>query len=198
MSKIFIALDFDDLSDAQAFVDLAYPTIKLFKIGLQLCTKYGIEKVLAIFAYREVKIFLDLKFHDIPNTIAGSVTSVMSFEKIGFLTVHASSGKAGLLAAKENSKSCKILGVSVLTSFSEQDCQLIYKTKVIDKVLEFADLLHSCDIDGLVCSAQEAKIIRQYSEFQNLILVCPGIRIAMNKSNDQNRNMTLQEAKILI
>jgi orotidine-5'-phosphate decarboxylase len=120
--EIFVALDVDTLKEAKSLVEYLIPEYTHFKIGLELCTKFGLQQVLDIFDQfpdQQFKVFVDLKFHDIPHTVARAVNSLHSFSGISFATIHTSSGLEALCEAQKQAGHIRLLGVSVLTSMDE-------------------------------------------------------------------------------
>ena len=141
--------------------------------------------------------WLDLKINDIPQTAMSAIDSLKDLKKCEYITVHANGGLEMLKAVKKNSKkinkNLKILGVTVLTSLDNKSLKQIGHTKKIEKlVLKQADLINKSHCDGIVCSAQEALIVRK--KYKNLFIVTPGIRLPGDSSNDQVRIMTPKDA----
>ena len=188
--KIIVALDVDRLDEAVRLVDLL-PEAEAFKVGLQSFLGFG-EPLLAHLRQRRKRIFLDLKFHDIPNTVAGAVRSMLRFGPT-FLTVHLAGGGEMIsqaLAAAVVDPGLTVLGVTVLTSLGDADLR---ETGVSlnsgDAVLKLCELGVSRGLRGVVCSPLEIAPIR--SRFgRDLLLVTPGIRPAGSKTGDQKRVFT--------
>jgi orotidine-5'-phosphate decarboxylase len=200
--KIIVALDTIDVSQALALTKLI-PDVGAFKLGLEYFCANGPEGINKI-SETGIKIFLDLKFHDIPNTVAGAIKSSLNMEPY-MMTVHLSGGYNMLRRAMEEVKeycaknSLKIpliLGVSVLTSIDDNDfASLGLIGKVEDQVIRLGKLAKNAGLDGMVCSAKELKIVKK-NMGQNLILVTPGIRPTGAIMNDQKRIMTPSQAII--
>ena len=178
--NIFVALDFSNFGKA---VDVA-EQIKNDAAGLKItnelfaiCGKEGLEK-LAGFG---LEIFLDLKVHDVPNTVKKTVASIASLKTAKYLTVHTSGGADMLRAAKEAAGNLELLGVTVLTSQSASQ----------EQVKHLADLGIKSGLSGIVASAQEYSSIRSLSK--NLKIFCPGIRGLEDKKDDQKRVMSYSE-----
>ena len=171
------------------------------KLGLEYFCFNGPEGIKLI-SQTGAKIFLDLKFHDIPNTVAGAIKAILHLQPY-MLTVHLSGGYDMLMKAndivseyclKNAIKRPKILGVSVLTSLDDDDfSSLGIKGRVEDQVIRLAKLAEAADLDGLVSSARELKIIRKELG-SKLILVTPGIRLMDGQVNDQKRIVTPSQA----
>lgn len=191
--KIIVALDLPSKVEALALVEQLAPEISFFKIGLQLYTAEGPAIVREILA-SGAKVFLDLKLHDIPNTVAGAVQAAGELG-VQMLTIHLSGGDAmvrAAVAARKNNMS--ILGVTVLSSVSEETLQEIGISDRIDnQVLRLAKLGVSAGVQGLVASPHEVKKLR--AEVGDKIkLVIPGIRPGGSEAGDQKRFMTPSEA----
>jgi orotidine-5'-phosphate decarboxylase len=192
-AKIIVALDVPTKKEALALVDQLREQISFFKIGLQLYTAEGpsiVREVLATGA----KVFLDLKLHDIPNTVAHAVDSAAGLGA-QMLTIHLSGGvemiRAAVAARKNN---LSILGVTVLTGATEATLREIgISDKIDNHVLRLARLGETSGIDGLVASPREVKILRE--EFGSKIkIVTPGVRPNWAEAGDQKRVMRPREA----
>ena len=198
--KIIVALDTTDISQALALTKLI-PDVGAFKLGLEYFCANGPEGINKI-SETGIKIFLDLKFHDIPNTVAGAIKASLNMEPY-MMTVHLSGGYNMLhrtmeevkeYCAKNSLKIPLILGVSVLTSIDDNDfTSLGLIGKVEDQVIRLAKLAKDADLDGMVCSAKELKRVKKKMG-KNLILVTPGIRPAGGIMNDQKRITTPSQA----
>ncbi|MBT7543659.1 MAG: orotidine-5'-phosphate decarboxylase [Gammaproteobacteria bacterium] len=198
--KIIVALDTIDISQALALTRLI-PDVGAFKLGLEYFCANGPEGINKI-SETGIKIFLDLKFHDIPNTVAGAIKASLNMEPY-MMTVHLSGGYNMLhrtmeevkeYCAKNSLKIPLILGVSVLTSIDDNDfTSLGLIGKVEDQVIRLAKLAKDADLDGMVCSAKELKRVKKKMG-KNLILVTPGIRPAGGIMNDQKRITTPSQA----
>jgi len=189
-SKIILALDVDNFQRARYFVNKLYPKIRIFKVGMQLYTAVG-PKIIRLIQQKGSQVFLDLKFLDIPNTVAKAV-AVATRHKVKMLTLHISGGeemlKAAIEAAKNEARKLKIkkpllIGVTVLTS----------QKATASQVLKLAKIGIDSGLDGVVCSAQEAKILRSRIK-RKFIIVTPGIRPAGGAKHDQKRTATVSEA----
>ena len=191
--KIIVALDVATKKEALALVEQLRAQISFFKVGLQLYTAEGPEIVRGILA-TNAKVFLDLKLHDIPNTVGRAVESVARLE-VQMLTIHLSGGpemiRAAVAARKNN---LSILGVTVLTSADEETLREIgISDKIDNQVLRLAKLGVECGIDGLIASPREVKMLRQ--EFGGEIkIVTPGVRPNWAEAGDQKRATTPREA----
>jgi orotidine-5'-phosphate decarboxylase len=191
--KIIVALDVATKEKALELVQELRDQISFFKIGLQLYTAEGPEIVRAVLATGS-KVWLDLKLYDIPNTVAGAVKSA-SHLGVHMLTIHLSGGSEMIRAATDaRANDIVILGVTVLTSATEQTLREIgIADNVADQVLRLAGLGVEAGIDGLVASPHEIKTLR--SEFGDKIkIAAQGIRPCWAEPGDQKRFMTPREA----
>jgi orotidine-5'-phosphate decarboxylase len=191
--KIIVALDVATKEKALDLVEQLQSEISFFKIGLQLYTAEGPEIVRAVLA-TGVKVWLDLKLHDIPNTVARAVESASTLG-VQMLTIHLSGGSdmiSAAIAARTND--VLILGVTVLTSATEQTLREIGITNTVeDQVIRLARLGAAAGIDGVVASPHEIKILRR--EFgERIKIAVQGIRPTWAEPGDQKRFMTPNEA----
>ena len=198
--KIIIALDVKNKEEALAVVS-GLKEARTFKVGLELFTAEGPTLFKKLKVLRK-RIFLDLKLHDIPNTVAGAVRSAVR-HGIQMMTIHASGGREMMAraaeAARETAEMDKVeapllLGVTILTSLKSADLDEVgMKPDLAGQVLRLAGLAKSAGMDGVVCSPQEIEILRQ--EYgRDLLIVTPGIRPAWAEAQDQKRIMTPAEA----
>lgn len=195
-SPIIVAFDNMNEHGALALADSLDPTLCRVKIGKELFTKYGSTIITQLHA-RDFEIFLDLKFHDIPNTTAQAVL-VTADMGVWMTNVHASCGKTAMQMVKkrlvEQNYQTLVIAVTVLTSMSEQDLQDIgVSDSVENQVKHLANLTQASGLDGVVCSAQEAQFLKQHCG-QDFLLVTPGIRLADDDNNDQTRICTPAQA----
>ena len=191
--KIIVALDVPTKEEALALVDQLRDEISFFKIGLQLYTAEGPEIVRAVLS-TDAKVWLDLKLHDIPNTVARAVESASNLG-VNMLTIHLSGGSEMIRAATAaRTNNITILGVTVLTSANEQTLREIgIADRVADQVLRLAKLGVEAEIDGIVASPREIKKLR--TEFGNKIKIAvQGIRPSWAEPGDQKRFMTPRQA----
>lgn len=195
--KIIVALDFPDPETALTLVDRLDPARCRLKVGKELFTRSGPDLVRKL-QNRGFGVFLDLKFHDIPNTTAAAVAAAADLG-VWMVNVHASGGERMMLACRERLESYGaqrplLIAVTVLTSMSAEDLAGIGITGTpAAQVSRLATLTRNCGLDGVVCSAQEAPMLRaeQGGDFR---LVTPGIRPAKAQQGDQQRIMTPAEA----
>ena len=193
--RLIVALDVSSATAAHKTVQ-ALGLISYFKVGAQLFTNEGPGLVREMVAARK-RIFLDLKFHDIPNTVAAAVRAATELG-VSMLTVHASGGPAMLRAAVEAARQAPkpplVLAVTVLTSLSDEDLREIgVAGRTRDHALVLATLAQNCGCNGVVASPLEARIIRQ-DLGAGLVIVTPGIRPAGSAKGDQTRVNTPTEA----
>ena len=190
--KIIVALDYSDAQPALELAARLEPTLCRLKVGMELFTAAR-SRLIEQLMQRGFEIFLDLKFHDIPNTTAQACKAAAELG-VWMVNVHALGGRKMMEAAREAmslySKSPKLIAVTLLTSMAQEDlADLGFTAPPADMVLRLARLAHNSGLDGVVCSAREAALLRQHcgSEF---CLVTPGIRPADAAADDQSRIMT--------
>ncbi|HAU1151500.1 TPA: orotidine-5'-phosphate decarboxylase [Legionella pneumophila] len=195
--KLIVALDFDNQDNALQLVDKLDPSHCALKVGSELFTLLGPQFVKEL-VRREFKVFLDLKFHDIPNTVAKACHSAAELG-VWMINVHAIGGLKMLQAAKESLKTYGqdrplLIAVTVLTSFEEGELASVgISNSLPEQATHLAMLAREAGLDGVVSSAHEVKIIKQKCG-ENFITVTPGIRLPNNLKNDQSRVMTPQQA----
>lgn len=205
-SAVLAAIDTADLEAAAAQAARLGRTVAGIKLGLEFYMAHGApgyRRIAGVVAKEgPAPIFLDLKFHDIPNTVAGAVRSVAPLEPL-ILNVHASGGKTMMRAARDaaaesadklNLRRMKLIGVTVLTSLDDVDLRRVGQAvPARDQVLRLAELARESELDGVVCSPQEIAPLRERlgSDF---LLVTPGIRPDWASVGDQKRVMTPAEA----
>ena len=194
--KIIIALDYPAAAPALALADRLQPSLCRLKVGKELFTATG-PALLEQLMRRGFEIFLDLKFHDIPNTAAQACKAAASLG-VWMVNVHALGGRNMLEAAHEaiasSAQQPKLIAVTMLTSMAQEDLADIgINATPAEMVLRLAMLARDSGLDGVVCSAQEAALLRKHcgNEF---CLVTPGIRPEQASLNDQSRVMTPQAA----
>ena len=195
-AKLIVALDTDDLKVAGQLIDRLAPIVKIFKVGSQLFTACG-PRVLQLIQQKGSGAFLDLKFHDIPNTVSRAVEAACRYNPL-LLSVHTLGGSRMLRAAKEardhSGVGTKILGVTILTSLDKGQLEEIgLSASVNEEVLCLAQMAHAAGLDGVVASPQEISILRR-SLGEDFIIVTPGIRPAAPMADDQRRTMQAKEA----
>lgn len=195
-SRIIVAMDYDNQMDCLAMAKRLSPQKCRLKVGKELFTSCGpgiIESLKSL----GFDIFLDLKFHDIPNTTAKAVKAAADLG-VWMVNVHASGGERMMVAARniiENVRDKPLLiGVTVLTSMDDADLAATGVTRSPEEQVKLlADLAHKSGLDGIVCSAREAKLMRSYYG-TDFCLVTPGIRMEDSPADDQRRTLTPKEA----
>lgn len=194
--RVIVALDYSSAEDALALVEQLSPGQCRLKVGKQLFTSAGPQLVSAL-VDRNFEVFLDLKFHDIPNTVAKAVCAAADLG-VWMTNVHASGGSRMMTATKQaldqQGSDMLLTAVTVLTSMQGSDLHQVgvpYEPR--DQVLELAKLTHACGLDGVVCSAEEAQLLR-HSLGDKFKLVTPGIRPADSAADDQRRIVTPERA----
>lgn len=191
--RLIVALDFPTQARALALVSVLSDSVSIYKIGLQLYTAEGPGIVRAV-AATGAKIFLDLKLHDIPNTVARAVAAAGELG-VQMLTVHLSGGRAMLKAAVEaRSPNLSLLGVTVLTSATPETLsETGVNFGIEEQVLRLAELGRKSGIDGLITSPHEVRVLRERLGHQ-MKLITPGVRPSWAEANDQKRFTTPNEA----
>ncbi len=193
MAELVVALDFPQKKPALALARQLEGSVSWLKVGLELFTACG-PKLITELKDSGFRVFLDLKFLDIPNTVAGAVTSAC---KLGadMLTIHITGGRdmvrAALEARDKTEKKCWLLGVTVLTSWNPKSFPWPESRSVKDVVTDFADKANNWQLDGVVCSGREVKYLK--SRFPHLQYITPGIRLG-TEHDDQKRIVTPEQA----
>ena len=193
---IFVACDTSNLNEVKKIINQTNSKkIKIIpKFGLQFFYSKNGRKFLEKF---KKDFWLDLKINDIPQTALSAIDSLKDLKKCKYVTVHANGGLEMLKSIKKKSKkinkNLKVLGVTVLTSLNNKSLKEIGYTKTVDQlVLKQAGIVKKSGCDGIVCSANEAKMIRK--KYKNLLVITPGIRLPGDNTNDQARVMTPKDA----
>ncbi len=199
--KIILALDGLNKQETLTLLN-SCPKVKWVKVGLEIFSKEGPE-LIKILKIMNKKIFLDLKFYDIPNTMSSACYQVSKLD-VDIISLHASAGSKALKNSKEASLAASaeanlrppiLLGVTVLTSFSSEDLKMDFniETSIEENVLKLANLSFKSGLDGCVCSPWELKKLRLKYD-KNFHLITPGIRLERNANQDQKRVMTPYQA----
>jgi orotidine-5'-phosphate decarboxylase len=193
---IFVACDTSNLNQIKKIIkDTKTRKLKIIpKFGLQFFYSKSGRKFLENF---KKDFWLDLKINDIPQTALSALDSLKDLKRCKYMTVHANGGFEMLRAIKKKAKlinkNLKVLGVTILTSLDNKSLKDIGHTKSVEQlVLKQAGLIKKAGCDGIVCSAQEAKMVRK--KFKKLFIVTPGIRLPEDNANDQSRVMTPNDA----
>ena len=193
---IFVACDTSNLNEIKKIINQTNSNkLKIIpKFGLQFFYSKNGRKFLEKF---KKDFWLDLKINDIPQTALSAIDSLKDLRKCKYITVHANGGLEMIKAVKKKAKiinkNIKILGVTVLTSLNNKSLKEIGHTKNVKQlVLKQAALIKKSGCDGIVCSAQEALVVRK--RYKNLLIITPGIRLPGDSSNDQIRIMTPKQA----
>lgn len=193
--RIIVALDFPDQVEALELARRLDRSLCRIKVGKELFTRAGpqlIEKLMRL----DFEIFLDLKFHDIPNTAASACTAAAALG-VWMINVHALGGKKMLLACRESlhQKNTKLIAVTLLTSLQREDLDEVGLFDTPAHIVQrLALLTQQCGLDGVVCSALEAAQLRSSGLIEEFLLVTPGIRLADSGYNDQARVATPRQA----
>jgi orotidine-5'-phosphate decarboxylase len=192
-NPVYLALDLPQLDAAKALAEKVKAHVGGLKLGLEFFCAHGHHGVHEI-AHVGLPIFLDLKLHDIPNTVAGAMQAIHVLEP-AIVTVHASGGRAMMEDAKAAAaEGCKVVGVTMLTSLDERD---LARTGVAgsahDQVLRLAELAQLSGLDGIVCSGHEVGEVRK--AWKDGFFVVPGLRLSGNSIGDQKRVVTPRQAR---
>ena len=192
-APVAVALDAPDLETAARWAALVTPHVSTVKVGLELYLRYGPEVVATVRGASRVSVFLDLKLHDIPATVAGAARAVARLRP-DVLTVHAAGGADVVRAAVEAAPGTMVAAVTVLTSLSDDDLGRIgLSGPVPDAVLRLAVLSVEAGAQGLVCSPREVSAVRA-EVGDDVTLITPGVRPAGSDADDQARVATPEEA----
>ena len=197
-NPVYCALDTVQVDEAVSVAQQILPYVGGLKIGMEYFYANGLAGYQAI-ADLGAPIFLDLKFHDIPNTVAGAIRATLPL-KPAIVNVHAAGGRAMMAAAAEEAAKAgqdrpKVIAVTILTSLLDDDLTEVgYAHRATDQVRRMAELAQSSGLDGVVCSTHEIEVLRA-DRGSDFLLVTPGIRPAGSDVGDQKRVMTPAEAK---
>ena len=193
-SRIILAVDTSDLSIAQQWVETTRDFIFAYKLGLEFFAAFGAQGVKELREVSDAELFLDLKLHDIPNTVRGAVKQVLELRP-RFLTVHASGGSAMVSAAVNEGSNIDIAAVTILTSLSQLDLQEIgFAHSPIESAVGLALLAKRAGARAIVCSPQEISAIRD-AIGPDLAIITPGVRpVGEAGEDDQSRTMSPRDA----
>ena len=191
--KIIVALDSNNFSEIEKLVKSLKKEVYAFKIGYQFFFNFGLIGYKKIYSICP-KIFLDLKLHDIPNTVKNGLEALNKIKPI-LTTIHISGGDEMMKSSVKDKRFTKILGVSILTSIDSKQTKKFYNQKNVSSLVKkFAKFAKKNGLDGVVCSPKEIKVIRKATG-KNFIIVTPGIRLKSKiKSDDQKRIETPEKA----
>jgi orotidine-5'-phosphate decarboxylase len=193
-APIVLAVDTSDLETAKRWVEATHESVSVFKLGLEFFLNFGHAGVAAIQELTDSDIFLDLKLHDIPHTVAGAAGAINSLAP-RFLTVHASGGRDMVAAAVDALPGTSITAVTILTSLSEEDLfEIGYANNALESAVALAKLSVSAGAKAIVCSPLEIASIRS-AIGPDIEIITPGVRpLSDAKSDDQKRTMTPADA----
>ncbi|EKD50216.1 MAG: hypothetical protein ACD_62C00608G0006 [uncultured bacterium] len=196
-NKICIALDVDSFDEAKKLVTALKEHVGYFKVGKQLFTRLG-PQIVEYIQGQGAKVFLDLKFHDIPNTVRSASRAVADLG-VTMFTIHTMGGfemmRAAVQGVKDAGKTTKILGVTILTSINQDILRddLNLKVPLGEQVLHLAKLAQMAGLSGVIASPQELELIRHHTE-PDFMIVTPGVRPQWHQQDDQQRTMTPRSA----
>ncbi|HOC01953.1 MAG TPA: orotidine-5'-phosphate decarboxylase [Candidatus Ratteibacteria bacterium] len=195
MPELIVSLDIAERKEAEAVVEKLGSSVMFYKVGIIPFTAFG-PKIIRWLTLLGKRVFLDLKFFDIPNTVENAVKSACDMG-VELLTVHILGGsnmlKTAIKARNTGNTDTKIIGVTILTSFSDNDIKEIgLYMDINNHILKLTELGYKCGIDGIVCSVHELNLLRE--KFRHpFLMVCPGIRIKAS-GDDQKRTATVSQA----
>jgi len=192
-APIILALDTDEIATATAWIEATSNSVDIYKVGLEFFLKHGTDGLRELRAVRNFELFLDLKLHDIPNTVAGAVRSIRELQP-RFLTVHASGGASMIRAAAEAAPDISITAVTVLTSLDAAELSTMgIELAPLDFAVALARNAVSSGARAIVCSPMEVAEIRQ-AVGSEVEIITPGVRPTDSALGDQSRVMTPREA----
>lgn len=184
--NIIVAVDAEDFQSLEKLVKDLSRYVSIFRVGPRHILEFGREKIFDLMHSCDSKIFLDIKVKDIPDEIVKIVKCAARF-KVDMMTVHASAGIDGLRAVTENKGDMKVFGVTVLTSFDDDDCYDNYNSPVNARALRFMRNCKLAGLDGVVCSPYELELFNKHKELVGLLRATPGIRPKWSAINCQKR-----------
>lgn len=195
-NPIFCAIDTSNIETATNLVSQIKPHIGGIKLGLEFFTSCGISGCHTMKEF-DLPMFIDLKLHDIPNTVASALRGIFSLEP-EYTTLHISGGsemlKSSVSLKNELQSKTNLLGVTILTSFNDNTIEeLGFGSSVKHSIEQLTSIAHESGLDGIVCSPQEVKHIKETYK-NKLKLIVPGIRSSNNVNNDQKRTLSAKEA----
>ncbi|MCU7944344.1 MAG: orotidine-5'-phosphate decarboxylase [Candidatus Thiodiazotropha sp. (ex Cardiolucina cf. quadrata)] len=195
-SRVIVALDYSRQDRALALVDRLDPSLCRLKVGKEMFTRLG-PSFIEVLRGRGYEVFLDLKFHDIPNTVAAACDAAADLG-VWMMNLHASGGRRMMEAARERLESISnhplLIAVTILTSLTGEEIQEVgYSGDPADNVLRLAKLTQQSGLDGVVCSPREAEMLRG-DLGHDFLLVTPGVRPKQATQDDQRRVMTPADA----
>ena len=186
MAQLIVSLDIDDREKIIYLLDQLDDIVEFYKIGSVPFVSCG-PRIIEIIKRRGKKVFFDLKFFDIPNTVRKTSRKIVEMG-VDFFTIHLLSGKEVIKAAVEEKSQAKVIGVTLLTSMEKEDIKEVSMGENIkETILHLTELGVGYGIDGIVCSAKDLSFLRE--KFPSLIMVCPGIRLEKSQ-DDQKRTAT--------
>lgn len=187
-APIILAIDTPDLNVAKSWIEASHGYVSGYKLGLEFFSMFGKDGARKLQDATDSALFLDLKFHDIPNTVASATKQIADLNP-RFLTVHASGGKAMIAAAVEAAPHIEITAVTILTSLADEDLKEIgYRDDPVASAVRLAKLAQDAGARAIVCSPQEISAIR-VAIGSDMIIISPGVRLASESLNDQQRTM---------
>lgn len=194
--RLIVALDYPSLEASGALISELGDQVGAYKVGLELASGSGWPAVIDFVHERQSRVFADAKIKDIPNTVTKTVRQIASSQP-DMLNMYADSGVEAMQQAvkeAEHAGTTKMLGVTVLTAMSPEECQRVYGEAVPAKVLDLGKMAVEGGLDGLICSPQDLDMLHSDPDTAGLLKVTPGVRPSWAQSNDQKRTMTPRQA----
>lgn len=192
-APIILAIDTSDLDIAKSWIEASHGYVAGYKLGLEFFSAFGIEGVRKLQECSDGELFLDLKFHDIPNTVARALKQIVDL-KPRFFTVHASGGRAMIAAAVEAAPQVEITAVTILTSLGSEDVEEIgFREGPVRSAVQLATLAKAAGARAIVCSPQEISAIRT-AIGPEMTIITPGVRLTSEALDDQQRTMDPESA----
>lgn len=192
-APIILAIDTPDLDTAKSWLEAANGYVAGYKLGLEFFTVFGREGVRELQALTDAQLFLDLKLHDIPNTVAAATRQIVGLNP-RFLTVHAAGGRAMIAATVEAAPNVEISAVTILTSLGNEDLKEVgFKEDSVASAVRLAELAQAAGARAIVCSPQEILPIRT-AIGSGMTIITPGVRFTNEDRDDQQRTLSPQSA----
>lgn len=191
--RLFVALDVSSTEVAEETVKALAPVVGGFKVGLELITAIGAKAAVELVRRHGGQVFLDVKFHDIPNTMAGAARSAAALG-VDCFTIHASAGVEGMRAAVAEKGEARVFAVTVLTSLAPETVHHVYGKDPAAAVRQFAIDAAVAGCDGVVCSPLELEMLENTLGVHPMLKITPGVRPTWASSDDQKRVLTPREA----
>ncbi len=192
--KLIIALDnVENIEEVRNLLKKVSPHVGWAKIGFETILGFGLQPMIEVVKDAGLKIFVDVKINDIPNTMVQAALKLLKYD-VEMFNIHCSAGPKALAEIAKSKGNTIVLGVTVLTSFDDEECQKVFNDNVSNKVLSFTQDAQRSGINGIVCSAQDLQVINNYRGLKELLKITPGIQPSEGLGNDQTRVTTAKMA----